>query len=225
MFAVETETAFSVNRRSLADFLPVEDPVFTAGPVITTSETSAVYVFSTYQVFTSSGTTAQYGVICGNNPVNFTDAFGLCESAVGKVERRMSLIWGALSHGEWGALGKDFESQFREYGEMDPAEFALSFNTMGGATKLYRFGASPESVTRLARKAAEALNSNIGIHGVSVSEQAAVGASSAERAVIEKAFKVHDTPTMRDPLHRTVELPNPVTKAVADMFNRLFGRE
>jgi|GEM_PF-1065824 len=171
-----------------------------------------------------SGGANQY-VFCGNNPVNFTDAFGLCESAVGKVERRMSLIWGALSHGEWGALGKDFESQFREYGEMDPAEFALSFNTMGGATKLYRFGASPESVTRLARKAAEALNSNIGIHGVSVSEQAAVGASSAERAVIEKAFKVHDTPTMRDPLHRTVELPNPVTKAVADMFNRLFGRE
>ena len=178
-----------------------------------------------YTGFCCMGDINQY-VFCGNNPVNFTDPLGLCEeSAFGKVERRMSLIWGALSHGEWGALGKDFESQFREYGEMDPAEFALSFNTMGGATKLYRFGASSESVTRLARKAAEALNSNIGIHGVSVSEQAAVGASSAERAAVEKAFKVHDTPTMRDPLHRTVELPNPVTKAVADMFNRIFGRE
>jgi len=77
MFAVETETAFSVNRRSLTDFQSVEDPVVTVAPVTTTSETSAVYDFSAYQAFTSSNTTAQYGVICNNNPVNFTDPFGL----------------------------------------------------------------------------------------------------------------------------------------------------
>lgn len=83
MFAVETETAFSVNRRSLADFQPVEDPVFTAGPATTTSETSAVYAFSTYQAFTSSDTAAQYGVICANNPVNFMDPWGLDPAETG----------------------------------------------------------------------------------------------------------------------------------------------
>jgi hypothetical protein len=37
-------------------------------------------------------------------------------------------------------------------------------------------------------------------------------------------FRVHDTPTRRDTLHRTVELPMPVTAEAAEEFNRLFGR-
>jgi hypothetical protein len=41
---------------------------------------------------------------------------------------------------------------------------------------------------------------------------------------VEKFFEVRDTPTFRDPLHRTVVLPEPVTKDVADLFNRVFGR-
>jgi hypothetical protein len=47
-------------------------------------------------------------------------------------------------------------------------------------------------------------------------------ASQAARSSVEKAFKVHNTGT--DPLHRTVELPKPVTRSVADLFNRIFGR-
>ena len=39
---------------------------------------------------------------------------------------------------------------------------------------------------------------------------------------VEKHFRVHNTGN--DPLHRTVELPKPVTQEVADLFNRLFGR-
>jgi hypothetical protein len=35
---------------------------------------------------------------------------------------------------------------------------------------------------------------------------------------------VHDTPTRADPLHRTVELPKPVTAEVAALFNQIFGR-
>jgi hypothetical protein len=89
---------------------------------------------------------------------------------------------------------------------------------------LWRLGTSRESAARLARKAAEAEHV-IGIHGVSVSAAVpSVPASSAERAQVEPVFPVHDTPTRNDPLHRTVELPKPVTPEVAGTFNRLFGR-
>jgi hypothetical protein len=92
------------------------------------------------------------------------------------------------------------------------------------AEVLHRFGESSESAARLGRKAAEA-EGVIGVHGVSVTARAAEGSTSAaSRDAVEQVFRVHDTPTVRDPLHRTVELPKPVTQAVADAFNRLFGR-
>jgi hypothetical protein len=85
-------------------------------------------------------------------------------------------------------------------------------------------GADPESTTRLGRKAGEA-EKVLGIHGVSVSAGEPRGpAGEAARADVERHFRVHDTPTRADPLHRTVELPKPVTPEVADLFNRLFGR-
>ncbi|MCX5650646.1 MAG: hypothetical protein NTU45_04555 [Planctomycetota bacterium] len=94
----------------------------------------------------------------------------------------------------------------------------------GAGEVLHRFGESSESAARLARKAAEA-EGVIGVHGVSVTARAVEGsASAASRDAVEQVFRVHDTPTARDPLHRTVELPKPVTQAVADAFNRLFGR-
>jgi hypothetical protein len=94
-----------------------------------------------------------------------------------------------------------------------------------GGEVLKRLGTSRESAARLARKAAEA-ERFLGIHGVSTSAGVpAAPASSAERADVEKHFRVHDTPTRGDPLHRTVELPKPVTPEVADLFNRLFGRK
>lgn len=90
---------------------------------------------------------------------------------------------------------------------------------------LKRLGTAVESATRLRRKAEEA-ERVIGIHGVSVTA-AREDQPHAEvlRSVLEETFPVHDTPTRRDPLHRTVELPKPVTAAVATAFNRLFGRE
>jgi hypothetical protein len=90
---------------------------------------------------------------------------------------------------------------------------------------LSRFGEYREKVARLARKAAEAEEA-LGVHGVSVTARSTgEGASRAARSAVEEHFPVHDTPTMADPFHRTVELPKPVTQQVADLFNDIFGRK
>lgn len=90
--------------------------------------------------------------------------------------------------------------------------------------QLKRFGTDPESADRLAEQAAAA-EAVIGIHGVSVTARDTTApAGVAPRTEVEKHFVVHDTPSRRDPRHRTVELPKPVTPEVAELFNRLFGR-
>ncbi len=90
---------------------------------------------------------------------------------------------------------------------------------------LSRLGTSRESAARLGRKAAEA-EEQIGIHGISTTAGKPLGpASQASREAVESKFPVHDTPTRRDPLHRTVELPKPVTPETAKQFNEVFGRE
>ncbi len=89
---------------------------------------------------------------------------------------------------------------------------------------LKRLGSSRESVARLSRKATEA-EAALGIHGVSVTAGIPRGpASAASRPDVEQHFRIHDTPTRADPLHRTVELPKPITQQTADLFNQLFGR-
>jgi hypothetical protein len=89
---------------------------------------------------------------------------------------------------------------------------------------LKRRGISPESLARLGRKAAEA-ERFLGIHGLSTTAgESDRPYSQAPRGEVEKSFPVHDTPTRKDPLHRTVELPKPVTKDIGDLFNLLFGR-
>lgn len=90
--------------------------------------------------------------------------------------------------------------------------------------ELKRFGTDPESAGQLAEQAAAA-EAKIGIHGVSVTTRDTnAPAGRASRDEVEKVFRVRNTPSRRDPLHRTVELPEPVTPEVADAFNRLFGR-
>jgi hypothetical protein len=89
---------------------------------------------------------------------------------------------------------------------------------------LSRLGTTRESAARRARKAEEA-EPALGIHGVSVAAGSPRGrASSSTREAVEDHFSVHDTPTRADPWHRTVELPKPVTREIADLFNQLFGR-
>ena len=90
--------------------------------------------------------------------------------------------------------------------------------------ELKRFGTDPESAERLAEQAAAA-EAKLGIHGVSVTARNTTApAGRAPRDAVEKVFRVHNTRSGRDKLHRTVELPKPVTQDVADLFNRLFGR-
>jgi hypothetical protein len=87
--------------------------------------------------------------------------------------------------------------------------------------KLVRYGTAPESVAKLAAEATAALaNPKVGIHGVSVFYRYPVP-SAAEFAEVQKHFNVYKT--LRKG-HYTVELPNPLTKEVADTFNRVFGR-
>jgi hypothetical protein len=89
---------------------------------------------------------------------------------------------------------------------------------------LKRFGTDPETAERLATAAAQAAGV-LGIHGVSVTARDTnAPAGRANRSDVEQHFRVHDTPSRRDPLHRTVELPHPVSAEVAELFNRLFGR-
>jgi hypothetical protein len=89
---------------------------------------------------------------------------------------------------------------------------------------LSRFGTDVESAERLAAQA-DMAERKLGIHGVSVTaRKTKAPASQAIRREVEQVFRVHNTPSDRDPLHRTVELPKPVTEPVAAEFNRLFGR-
>jgi hypothetical protein len=89
---------------------------------------------------------------------------------------------------------------------------------------LKRFGNEMESAQRLASQSAAA-EAILGIHGVSVTaRETDAPAGRANRGAVASVFPIHDTPTRRDPLHRTVQLPKPVTPEVAAEFNRLFGR-
>jgi hypothetical protein len=69
-----------------------------------------------------------------------------------------------------------------------------------------------------------AVNSPIVIHPPVTAGEENLPHSSASRSSVEERFKVHDTPTRADPLHKTMELPKPLTPQEAKTFNRLFGR-
>jgi hypothetical protein len=106
-------------------------------------------------------------------------------------------------------------------GSISPVPILGSEDNKGqGGEILYRRPAGRESVTRLARKAAEA-EEEMGLHGVSAFCVPLSDSSRALRSEVEMFFSVMDT---RGPNHRTILLPRPVTKEVADTFNRVFGR-
>jgi len=87
-----------------------------------------------------------------------------------------------------------------------------------------RFGTEPESLEKLAAAAAAAEQA-LGIHAVSVTaRETSAPVSVALREEVERHFRVIETPTRKDKLHWTIELPMPVTQEVVDQFNQLFGR-
>lgn len=63
-------------------------------------------------------------------------------------------------------------------------------------------------------------------YGVSASLKRRSGecVSVGQLEAVERHFRVTRTPTVTDPGHLTIELPKPVTPAVARLFNELFGR-
>ena len=93
--------------------------------------------------------------------------------------------------------------------------------------ELYRNVSGNESINRLRKKAEEAkAHPECGIHGVSVSETKPPPGTpyrSTTRPEVEKHFNVHDTPRPSDPLHKTIELPEPLTPKDVKVFNSLFG--
>lgn len=80
MFAVETEPCLSVNRRPTLAAVPAATPVFSAFTASVTSSTFTAWLSPPQEAVTTSGTSARYGIICANNPVNFVDPYGLLEA-------------------------------------------------------------------------------------------------------------------------------------------------
>jgi RHS repeat-associated protein len=170
-----------------------------------------------------------------NNPVNLTDPDGKCPYCIDPVE---------LGKATW-ATGAEFVTTYVLDADStgasadlpkDPAERAAYLKAAAASGGILTTNVANETLTRrtnnesakrLGDKAADA-EKKIGIHGVSASAATpqpgdAVG-SQAARSDVEKVFKVHNTPTKADPLHRTIELPKPVTNKVARLFNWLFKR-
>lgn len=118
----------------------------------------------------------------------------------------------------------------------DSAIVSFSDNVAGGVCRvddavgasdeiIYRGATYRESVKRLSEQAQASLNNPLeGIHGISASadyyklDPGRGAIRQAPRSEIEKHFVVHNTPFPDDPLHRTIELPNPVTNEVADLL-------
>jgi uncharacterized protein RhaS with RHS repeats len=93
---------------------------------------------------------------------------------------------------------------------------------------LTRYAAGKESQPRLERQAEASLaNPDEKIHGISTTASPADPSrahSTLPRSTVEKTFPVHNTPIPGgDQLHRTVEIPKPVTQEIKDAWNKLWG--
>src|SRR5262245_5261178 len=104
---------------------------------------------------------------------------------------------------------------------------------------LVRRGRDWESVSRLAMLAERAENSGGAINGVPYGNGLSVSSVEADqrtardpsdaaqatrRAIEEAGFEVRYTPTNNDTDHHSVQVPKPVTPAVATRFNTVLGR-
>jgi RHS repeat-associated protein len=131
--------------------------------------------------------------------------------------------WEAKDRAAWAKAYPRWPYPDRKIGIVSPEGLGFGSRAAQAEETLTRFGKEAESAEKLGAQAAAA-EGKIGVHGVSTTARPnprTVG-SSAPRSVVEKTFKVHNTG--KDPFHRTVELPKPVTQAIADLFNRVFGR-
>ncbi|MBU0553267.1 hypothetical protein KJ940_17485 [Myxococcota bacterium] len=139
----------------------------------------------------------------GNDPVSRVDPLG-------------------LSHNPKGSGGDEATNNVEPRHAVGTEPLAESDGLNKGHLK--RLGAGPESVEKLATKAAEAEAHGFP-HGVSVRlshrpESPRSPHRSAPYRQVSEAFKVEQTGA--DPKHHTVHLPKPVDEDAAALFNRIF---
>lgn len=168
-----------------------------------------------------------YG-FAGGDPINYSDPFGLCKqgdpcppeddvlqrgvnAAYSRTGSEGVLDVAAGAYTAFSILGDGIEGAGPS-GELKAASGIV-----------YRFGKDIETVESLANDAADAEKAGVG-HGVSVTTRkpTRTAASSAERDVVDQNFPLKQTGG--DKAHHTAALPKPVTQAVADLWNKVFGR-
>jgi RHS repeat-associated protein len=165
-----------------------------------------------------------------NNPVNMTDPDGKCPICIDPKELALATYATAaefvvdyvIADGDTPLFESGYGTNADKPDLARPVVAGAIVTTQSGDEILTRRTAH-ESTNRLAKRAADA-EKKTGIHGVSASASPLKpdGAAKASRSEVEKVFKVHNTPSAADPLHRTVELPKPVTNRITRIFNRIF---
>ena len=162
----------------------------------------------------------------GADPVNLIDPSGLTETTEYRLHiTRLRLRVKTVLCTALDVVSNNAESPEIALGTA-AAQLAFCQCPGGGEEILKRSAKGPESAKRLAKQAEESLaNPEEGIHGISVTAGTPRYEPHQEvpRSVIEEHFPVHDTPLPTDPLHRTVELPHPVTADIALLWNIVWG--
>ncbi len=167
----------------------------------------------------------------GNNPINFSDPFGLCDPTdpdcvYYKPPRPMQWCTPFTTCEGLKTIGCFLTSCHDPRAALESSAMGLAGSIETPALGLIRrLGTSVESQAKLSGLAAQA-EAVIGLHGVSATGRVLKGGnvSTALRSELERVFQVVNTPTRADALHVTIVLPKPVTQADADAFNSLFGR-
>jgi len=170
-----------------------------------------------------------YGFANGD-PVNARDPFGLCPIPATDCPNfiQEGINWAYQKTGSEFVLdllaGASATIDAIGSAITDPGAALPGGGAAAAAGPLFRFGTEAETAEGLAADAAKAEANGFG-HGVSttIRKPSRIAASQADRAAVEEHFTVRQTG--QNPAHHTVDLPKPVTQGIADLFNRLFGRQ
>ena len=155
-----------------------------------------------------------YAYVAGN-PINAVDLLGL-EDEWSEVERlSSSASGGRKTAAEKAQIISNLNHAIIE-GTITAAGVILDASA---AQSIVRRGLYPESVSRLAKQAAEA-EAEIGVHGVSVTAKPGTIGKAVCMSKARESFNI--IKTGKDIYHYTVELTKPVTKEVAKLFNEVF---
>jgi RHS repeat-associated protein len=159
----------------------------------------------------------------GNNPVAYTDPFGLQRNPL----QPYPVCRGTAMCTHWRIQNRLVNERFTQRLRDDPiAQLAMGMEGGGARVRvgrLFRFGTAAEPVEKLAGEAARAEAAGFP-HGVSTTTRVPTRTAASEASFEDVAQHFEVQKTGADPAHFTVVLPKPVTDAVANLFNLLFGR-